>query len=206
MWRHQAVLSTTQRWLLRGHHPRASVGNHYHQFSTLRSFGGVVSFAATDELLLQKQSLLSASSLTRYGPRYGDIRSNNPLLYPTLISSQAFSSRRPRVPRMKDLHSVEEVILTAYEYLNVMSRRDISAVWARIALLMTKRQQRQQRKSSNVGDISFKDMERMLKPTFDHTTDGIEECGMKELTETTLGMAKIVKILRQQGGQQTRGG
>ena len=45
---------------------------------------------------------------------------------------------RPRVPRMKDLNSVEEVIMTAYEYLDVMSWRDLSAVWARIPQLRQK--------------------------------------------------------------------
>jgi len=99
---------------------------------------------------------------------------------------------------MRDLHSVDEVIVTAYEYLDDMSRRDISAVWARIALLMTKRQPRQQSTPSAVGEISFDDMEYMLYTIFDDTVNGIEDCGAREITETTLGMAKIVKILGQQ--------
>jgi hypothetical protein len=96
---------------------------------------------------------------------------------------------------MKDLNSVEEVIVTAYEYLDIMSRRDVGAVWARIEVLMSKGQPRQQRKSSAAGKLSFDDMEYMLYEIFDNTTDEIDDCGARELTETTLGMAKIVKIL-----------
>ena len=93
--------------------------------------------------------------------------------------------------------------MTAYEHLDVMSRRDISAVWARIAILLTKRQPKQGGKSSNnIEKVSFDDMEHMLHAIFDNTTVGIEECDMRELTETTLGMAKIVKILSQQGSRR----
>eukprot|EP00984_Skeletonema_dohrnii_P024209 scaffold13308_cov72-Skeletonema_dohrnii-CCMP3373.AAC.2 len=200
MWRgHQAVQSSAQRWLLRGRH-QASVGNNYHHpFSSARCLGGAASYGATDKLLLQKPSI---RSLLPSLVRYGDVRANN-LSNPELISSHAFSTRggkRPRVPLMRDLHSVDEVIVTAYEYLDDMSRRDISAVWARIALLMTKRQPKQRGKSShNTGKLSFDDMEHILHKIFNDTANGIEDCNMKELAATTLGMAKIVKILRQQG-------
>ncbi|KAL7428052.1 hypothetical protein ACHAXM_001287, partial [Skeletonema potamos] len=99
---------------------------------------------------------------------------------------------------MKDLHSVEEVIMTADEYLDVMSRRDVSAVWARIALLMTKHQPRQRSNSSNREKLSREDIRHMLHAIFNNNTNGMEDCGVRELTETTLGMAKIVNILRMQ--------
>ncbi len=154
MWlRHQVVLSTLW-WLLCGQFPRRSAGNRCHQLSTLSCFKGAVSFAATDKLL-HRQSSNSHPSIIRYFQKYGDNRSSNSLLVSSCANS-ASHYNRPRVPLMRDLHSVDEVIVTAYEHLDVMSRRDISAVWARIALLMTKRQPRQQRKQSNVGDISFK--------------------------------------------------
>jgi hypothetical protein len=161
--------------------------------SSLRCLGGT-SFAASEKNL-QRSSI---PSLIRYGD------SNQRISNPLLISCHAFSTRggrggRPRVPRMKDLHSVEEVIMTAYEHLDVMSRRDLSAVWARIALLMTKRQPRQQSNSSNREDLSMEDMQHMLFTLFDDTTKGIKDCGARELTETILGMAKIIKILRKQG-------
>ena len=64
---------------------------------------------------------------------------------------------------------------------------------------MTKRQPKQRSKSShNTGKLSFDDMENMLYTLFDDTANGIEGCGARELTETTLGMARIVKILLQQ--------
>eukprot|EP00577_Skeletonema_sp_RCC1716_P001169 CAMPEP_0113417726 /NCGR_PEP_ID=MMETSP0013_2-20120614/25807_1 /TAXON_ID=2843 ORGANISM="Skeletonema costatum, Strain 1716" /NCGR_SAMPLE_ID=MMETSP0013_2 /ASSEMBLY_ACC=CAM_ASM_000158 /LENGTH=552 /DNA_ID=CAMNT_0000304875 /DNA_START=663 /DNA_END=2317 /DNA_ORIENTATION=- /assembly_acc=CAM_ASM_000158 len=82
-----------------------------------------------------------------------------------------------------------------------MSRRDVSAFWTCISKLMTKRQPMQRSKSSNnnnIGELSFEDMEYMLYTIFDDTANGIERCDMRGLTETTLGMAKIVKTLSQQ--------
>eukprot|EP00985_Skeletonema_marinoi_P026276 scaffold20270_cov125-Skeletonema_marinoi.AAC.2 len=68
---------------------------------------------------------------------------------------------------------------------------------------MTKRQPKQRSKSSkndnNIGEISFEDMEHMLYTIFYDTANGIGHCNVRELTETTLGMAKIVKTLRQHG-------
>jgi len=84
--------------------------------------------------------------------------------------------------------------MVAYEHLDDISRRDVSAFWTCISKLMTKRQPRQQRTPpSAVGELSFEDMEHMLYTIFDDTAIGIEDCGARELTETTLGMAKIVK-------------
>ena len=92
--------------------------------------------------------------------------------------------------------------MVAYEHLDDMSRRDVSAFWTCISKLMTKRQPMQRSKSSNnnnIGELSFEDIKHMLYTIFDDTANGAEYCNMKELTETTLGMAKIVKTLRQQG-------
>jgi len=201
MWRsHQAVQSTVKRWMLRRHH-HTSAGGHL-LFSSLRCLGGTV-FAASDKLL-QRPSILIPSksdvlpSTTRY---HGDI--NQRISNPLLISCHAFSTRgrnRSRGPDMRGLQSVEEVIVTAYEHLDVMSRRDVSAFWTCISKLMTKRQPRQRSKSSNnMGDISMDDMRHMLYTIFNDTTHEIEDCNIRGLTETILGMAKIVKILREQG-------
>ncbi len=192
MWRchHRAVQTTAQRWLLRGRH-RLSAGNRHHTFSFARCHGGAVSYAAANKLLIQRSSLLSAGSGLPSLIRYGDVGTNNYLSSPLLISCHDFSTRRPRVPMMKDLHTTEDVIVTAYEHLDFMNRRNISAFWTRILQLISKRQPRQK--------LTFDEMEHMLYAIFDNTTDEIEYCGARELTETTLGMAKIVKILREQG-------
>jgi hypothetical protein len=98
---------------------------------------------------------------------------------------------------MKDLHSVEEVIVTAYEYLNLMSRRDVSAVWSRIPQLMTKSRPQKQHAGE---EFSIEDMRLMIETIFDDTTDGIGDCSFREITETTLGMAKILQTLRKRAG------
>ncbi|KAL7453237.1 hypothetical protein ACHAWC_006903 [Mediolabrus comicus] len=99
---------------------------------------------------------------------------------------------------MKDLHSVEEVIVTAYEYLNLMSRRDVSAVWSRIPQLMTKRPQKQ-----HAGEeFSIEDMRLMIGKIFDNTVDGMIDCNSIDLNQITLGMAKIVQILRKRAGRR----
>jgi hypothetical protein len=132
---------------------------------------------------------------------YGDVRVKK-LSNPLLISCHAFSTRgrngRPRGPDMRGLQSVDEVIVTAYEHLDVMSRRDVSAFWTCISKLMTKRQPRQRSHSSNREKLSRKDTRHMLQKIFDDTTNGIDHCSMRELTETILGIAKTVKILREQ--------
>ena len=83
---------------------------------------------------------------------------------------------------MRDLHSVEEVIVTAYEYLNHMSRRNVSAIWARIPQLMTKRPQKQHARE----EFSIEDMRLMIGRIFDNTVDRIGDCNFWDLTETTL--------------------
>ena len=37
-----------------------------------------------------------------------------------IIWASSNRGNRPRVPQMRDLHSVEEVVLTAYDYLDVI--------------------------------------------------------------------------------------
>ena len=103
---------------------------------------------------------------------------------------------------MRAFHSVDEVIVIAYDYLDDMYRRDVSAFWARIAMLMTKPQSKQRVQSSsnnNIGAHSFEDMKKRLRKIFDDTVNGTEQCNMRTLTETILAMARIAKILRQQG-------
>ena len=188
--------------MLRGRH-HTSIGG-YRLLPSSRCLGGAT-FAASSDKLLQRPLIFSGSDNLPSLVRYGDA---NQICNNLLISCHAFSTRgrgvqggRPRVPMMRDLHSVEEVIMTAYEHLDLMSRRDVSAVWARIALLMTKRQPRQQRSisSNNMEGLSMDDMRHMLFTLFDNTTHGIEDCWARALTETTLGMAKIVKVLRKPG-------
>jgi hypothetical protein len=99
---------------------------------------------------------------------------------------------------MKDLHSVEEVVVTAYDNRDLMSRRDVSAVWARIPQLMSNRPQKQ-----HAGEeFSIEDMRLMIETIFDDTTDGIVDCNNIDLNQTTLGMAKIVQILQKSAGRR----
>ena len=80
---------------------------------------------------------------------------------------------------MKDLHSVEEVVATAYDYLDFMSRRDVSAVWTRILQLMTKRPPPKQHTGE---EFHIEDMRIMIETIFDNTKNGVKDCNMKELT------------------------
>ena len=76
--------------------------------------------------------------------------------------------------KMKDLHSVEEVIVTAYDNLDGMPRKDISAVWARVPQLMSKRQPRHHSNSSK--KLPKEDMRQMMYKIFDNTVTAIEDC------------------------------
>ena len=193
--------------MMRGRH-QASVGNnYYHPFSSARRFHGAASYGATDKLLLQKPSILSSSDDLPSLVRYGDVRANNPS-NPLLISIHAFSTRGyhgRRGPDFRGLLSVDEVIVVAYEHLDDMSRIDVCAFWTCISKLMTKRQPMQRSKSSNnnnIGELSYEDMEYMLFTIFDDTANKIEYYKARDLTEITLGMAKIIKILRQQSNRR----
>src|SRR6056300_208966 len=156
MWRrHQALQSTVQRWLCG--HQRTSVGiigtHHLLSSSSVgRSLrGGLASSYASNLSSAQSwPSILSRSDVSHPSPiRYGDVR---------LFSTRG-GHRRPRIPRMKDLHSVEEVVATAYDYLDFMDRRNVSAVWVRIPQLMTKRPQKQ-----HAGEeFSIEDMRLMIE-------------------------------------------
>eukprot|EP00984_Skeletonema_dohrnii_P013444 scaffold5572_cov83-Skeletonema_dohrnii-CCMP3373.AAC.2 len=193
MWRcRQAVQTTAQRWLRRNTSPHVSVRLYNTSACSSTAFG--------QSSLLNRPSILSGSDSHPSLERYGDVRTSNHASTPY----HAFSTRRPprRVPQMRDFHSVDKVIVIAYKYLGDMDRRDVSAVWARIAKLMKEPQSKQQVQSSsnnNIGAHSFQDMKNMLRKIFDNTANGTEQCDMKALTETIFSMAKIVKILRQQG-------
>ena len=178
--------STVQRWLYGHHRTSVGIGTH-HLLSPSCSVGRTLCNASSTNM--SWPSILSArSDVSHPSPiRYGDVR---------LFSSRD-GHRRPRIPRMKDLHSVEEVIVTAYEYLNLMSRRDVSAVWARIPQLMTKRPPPKQHRRE---EFSIEDMRLMMETIFDDTINGVVDCRFREITETTLGMAKIVQILRKRAG------
>eukprot|EP00985_Skeletonema_marinoi_P008055 scaffold3587_cov151-Skeletonema_marinoi.AAC.5 len=191
----QAMQTAAERWLRRNTSPHFSV----RLYNTATCNSTVFSQSS----LLHRPSILAKSSLfSSLHVICSDARTTNHASDHLLTSYHcAFSTRGyhgPRGPDFRDFQSVEEIIMVAYEHLDDMSRRDVSAFWTCISKLMTKRQPRQQRTPpSAVGELSFEDMEHMLYTIFDDTTDGIGMCNMKELTETTLGMAKLVKILRQ---------
>ena len=181
LWRqrHQVVPSSLQRLLL--DYPRASIFGYQIQPS-IRCLRGTRSCSA-NKLVLQWPSIILSSSDSRHPSlmkRYGDVGTNNNLSNPLIISCHAFSTKRgkrPGIPKMKDLHSVEEVIITAYDHLDDMSRKDISAVWARIPQLMSKRQQRHQSNTSK--KLSKEDMRHMMYKIFDNTVTAIEDCDMR---------------------------
>jgi hypothetical protein len=197
MWRrHQALQSRVQRWLC-GHHRTSSVGIGTHHLllsssSVGRSICGAVSSDASWPSILLQRSNVSHPSLKR----------------PTLISCHAFSTRRGkrnngsrrgplgRGPDFRNYDSVEEIIDAAYHNLDVMSRRDVSALWTCILKLMTRRDNQKRRLSK----LPVEDMRLRMQTIFDNTANGIKDCSSWDLTETTLGMAKIVQTLRRRAG------
>jgi hypothetical protein len=191
MWRRRQALSTVQRWL--GNYRAVGImGSHRHLSSSpsVRSIHGGVACSGASNLSSTNASWQSILSDVSHPSsiRYGDVR---------LFSSRG-GHHRPRIPRMKDLYSVAEVVTTAYDNRDLMSRRDVSAVWARIPQLMTKRTQ-----TRHAGEeFSIEDMRIMIETIFDDTTDGMIDCSFREITETTLGMAKIVQILRKRAGRR----
>ncbi|KAL7455121.1 hypothetical protein ACHAWC_006694, partial [Mediolabrus comicus] len=200
LWRrHQALLQSTVQRQLYGHH-RTSVGiigtHHLQSSSSIRSVHRGVTSSYTSNLLSPQSwpsVVLSARS---------DV-SHPSLKQPTLISCHAFSTSRGkgnngprRSPDFRNYDSVEEIIDAAYHNLDVMSRRDVSALWTCILKLMTRRDNQKRQLSK----LPVEDMRLMIDKIFDNTANGIKDFNMKDLTQTTVSMAKIVQILKKRAG------
>jgi hypothetical protein len=205
MWRrHQALLqstATSRRWLY-GHHRTSSVGiignHHLLSSSSIRSIYGAVASSCTSNLSSPPSwpPVLSARS---------DV-SHPSLKQPTLISCHALSTSRDtgnngprRGPDFRNYDSVEEILEAAYHNLDVMSRGDVSALWTCILKLMTRRDNQKKRQLSK---LPVDDMKIMIETIFDNTAGGIKDCNMKERTQTTVSVAKIVQILRKRAGRR----
>jgi GTPase Era involved in 16S rRNA processing len=59
---------------------------------------------------------------------------------------------------------------------------------------------RRDNQKRQLSKLPVEDMRLMIETIFDNTANGIKDCNMKDLTQTTISMAKIVQILKKRAG------
>ncbi|KAL7531199.1 hypothetical protein ACHAXR_003895, partial [Thalassiosira sp. AJA248-18] len=110
--------------------------------------------------------------------------------------SQTPSRRRQRIPRMSDCQTLEEATKATYEHLHILSPRDMAAFWTVVPKLLQKGDRRHPpNKQEKKGGRN--EHEQQMLHQFDtilaHTLEAINTFGYRDLAQTTLGFAKIVK-------------
>eukprot|EP00956_Cyclotella_meneghiniana_P037576 scaffold140783_cov73-Cyclotella_meneghiniana.AAC.1 len=98
---------------------------------------------------------------------------------------------------VKDCRSVEEILRIASENIDSLSPNTLAAVWSTIPRLMAKQRQHQSEREDT------EKLRGQIMTVLKHTRKSMKKTRPKELTTVTLGMAKIVKNVRD-GKQSTR--
>jgi len=103
----------------------------------------------------------------------------------TSTKSSNLPNRRNKDPDMRVCQSIEELTQIAYEHIRTMSPRGMSAFWSSVAQLL--------RKSRFEKVQNDKQMNLQLEEILGHTLQDINTFGYRDLAQTALGLAKIVK-------------
>eukprot|EP00580_Thalassiosira_gravida_P009072 CAMPEP_0201652452 /NCGR_PEP_ID=MMETSP0493-20130528/44483_1 /ASSEMBLY_ACC=CAM_ASM_000838 /TAXON_ID=420259 /ORGANISM="Thalassiosira gravida, Strain GMp14c1" /LENGTH=779 /DNA_ID=CAMNT_0048128967 /DNA_START=120 /DNA_END=2459 /DNA_ORIENTATION=- len=113
-----------------------------------------------------------------------------------VISSISSSSRDPD---MRNCNSLEEMVPMAYAHVESMSPRGLSAFWT-----LTSKFLRQTPNTRN--PLQTSQMEHQLQTILAHTQKAIQSSafGYRDLATTSLGLAKIVKLVRRGGRSKPR--
>ncbi|KAL7548406.1 hypothetical protein ACHAWF_011695 [Thalassiosira exigua] len=108
---------------------------------------------------------------------------------PPLVQSRRMNSR-PRI-RLDDCASLGELIHKAHEHLEALSIRDIAAFWTEVSKFLRGRKQTSIQNSSGP----------QLKEILLRTLLRIGEFPFRDLTQTTLALAKIISQVENSGGR-----
>ncbi|KAL7534497.1 hypothetical protein ACHAXR_005915, partial [Thalassiosira sp. AJA248-18] len=93
---------------------------------------------------------------------------------------------RTQSPRMKDCQTLEEAIEVTYGHLGKLTTRDISAFWAVVPQFL---EQRNAHKNPDHNAAAAAQLGSILA----HTLEQIKSFDYRDLSTTTLGLAKIMK-------------
>ncbi|KAL7458879.1 hypothetical protein ACHAWC_010596 [Mediolabrus comicus] len=114
-----------------------------------------------------------------------------------LASSQKDSLFRPpqQPPQFNKINTMPELIQTAYSSLSAMSMSpsDTAAFWNSVTKQLGR---------NNQLNLSSEQMGCHIKQLFEHTLRTLTTFGMKDLTQTTYSMAKLVASLRKLGSSR----
>jgi hypothetical protein len=118
-----------------------------------------------------------------------------------LVSSRQDSSCQPpngqvkriQAPKFNKIKDIPELTHTAYSSLSAMSMNpsDTAAFWNSLAKQLGR---------NNQLNLSYDQMNSHINQLFQHTRRTLKSFGMKDLTQTTISMAKLVDLLRKRRG------
>ncbi|KAL7536607.1 hypothetical protein ACHAXR_007281 [Thalassiosira sp. AJA248-18] len=112
---------------------------------------------------------------------------------------------------MKTCETVEEASDMAFSKLDNLMPQNLSAFWSRIAQLMSPRHQRSgnNKSTKQQGSINKKDQQQQLmdqlQAVFSQTMDKINVFRPRDISETALGFAKIIKEVENNSRKHIRG-
>ena len=97
---------------------------------------------------------------------------------------------------MSECRTLEDALDATYDHLDILSPRNVAAFWTVAPqLLLRRRKMGQGEKISqrNGGQIEQQQMFQKFDTILVRTVEDIESFGFRDLTQTTLGLAKIMK-------------
>jgi len=97
---------------------------------------------------------------------------------------------RMQALKINKMNNIPELIQAAHSYLSVMRPPNTAAFWYFLAMHMNE---------NNQLNLTYEQMGSHINQLFQHTRRTLEMFGMKDLTQTTYSMAKLVASLRKLG-------
>jgi len=94
----------------------------------------------------------------------------------------------------------------AYDHVDNMSPRGVAAYWTLVSKFLQQRSRGPPTKNAqSEGDQTQQQMAHQFDSIFVRTLEGIESCGYRDLAQTTISLAKIVKFAGNSGRRLPKG-
>eukprot|EP00584_Thalassiosira_punctigera_P018156 CAMPEP_0172574214 /NCGR_PEP_ID=MMETSP1067-20121228/136589_1 /TAXON_ID=265564 ORGANISM="Thalassiosira punctigera, Strain Tpunct2005C2" /NCGR_SAMPLE_ID=MMETSP1067 /ASSEMBLY_ACC=CAM_ASM_000444 /LENGTH=656 /DNA_ID=CAMNT_0013366837 /DNA_START=34 /DNA_END=2006 /DNA_ORIENTATION=- len=103
---------------------------------------------------------------------------------------------------MNNFETIEQAADAAFDKLNELNPRSLSSFWSRVSQLTAPKYQRNIRSKQELEDSHRHRLKHELESIFVKTMGEITKFGPRDLAQTSLGFAKVVKIVDYQGSQR----
>eukprot|EP00571_Detonula_confervacea_P009633 CAMPEP_0172319060 /NCGR_PEP_ID=MMETSP1058-20130122/36657_1 /TAXON_ID=83371 /ORGANISM="Detonula confervacea, Strain CCMP 353" /LENGTH=289 /DNA_ID=CAMNT_0013034009 /DNA_START=24 /DNA_END=890 /DNA_ORIENTATION=- len=148
---------------------------------------------------LWMSNVLNCGIITNWG---GQQRRGNIITARHSLQSRGFAhsgvQRTTRDPDMRNCRTIEEVTQMAYDHVDNMSPRGMSAFWTLVSKILQKRSRGSAKGQNNHGQMQ-QQMAQQLDTILVRTLENIEIYSPRDLATTTVGLAKIVKLVGSSG-------